>query len=78
MILILFDQNDLSLQRTFLFYPNSSFLCTIYWPLSLLEHVNLSLCNKDKLRVANAETNIVLALIQLWVLCTLTHGKAMS
>ena len=33
---------------------------------------------KNKLRMANAVNNLFMALAQLWVLCTLTHGKSMS
>ena len=45
---------------------------------SLLGHVHLSLCQKHKLRVANAVNNLFMVLTQLWVLCSLTYGKSMS
>ena len=41
-----------------LFHPNWSFLGTMCWPWSLLGHVHLSLCQKHKLRVANAVNNL--------------------
>ena len=44
------------------------------WTWSLLGHVHLSLCQKRKLRVDNAVNNLFVALTQLWILCTLTHG----
>ena len=78
MKLILFYINNLSLQWTFLFYPNSFFLGTMYWPWSLLGHMHLILCQKHKLRVANAKTQLILDLTQPLLLFTLTHVKAMS
>ena len=53
-------------------------LGTMCWPWSLLGHVHLSLCQKHKLWVANTVNNLFMALTQLWVLCSLTHGKDMS
>ena len=60
------------------FLLNSSSLGIICWPWSFLVHVHLNLGKKNKLRVANTETDIFLALKQPWVLCISTHGKALS
>ena len=39
---------------------------------------HLSLWQKHKLRVANVVNNLFISLTQLWALCSLTHGKALS
>ena len=41
-------------------------------------HVHLDIGQNPMLRVANTETNLVLALTQPWVMCTMTQGKAIS
>ena len=50
----------------------------MFWPWSLLGHVHLNSGQKHKFRVANAETDLVLDLTQPWVMCTSTHGKAIT
>ena len=46
--------------------------------LVLLVHAHFNLGQNNKLRVDNAETDLVLALTRPWVMGTSTHGKAIS